>query len=185
MNKTFTYILLGAILMISGCANTTKQPPTNKPAQDTVANMQNNSNHNETDQQDSNIKSEDKTITIKLPYILPEDNGKNGKKIGCDDSIAFTELEIPYTKTPLKEAYIQLFAHNQNDHGLKDLKIDSASIQNGDATILLSGTYSLAGVCDDPRFENILKETALQFDSVTSVDIYINNILLDELLSSK
>jgi hypothetical protein len=65
------------------------------------------------------------------------------------------------------------------------LKADSVSIVNAKATIHLSGTLRLSGVCDNPRVEAQIEETALQFATVKQVQVFVNNIVLEKALSLK
>jgi hypothetical protein len=65
------------------------------------------------------------------------------------------------------------------------LKLDSVSINQGKATIHLSGTLVVTGVCDNPRVEAQLEETALQFSTVNQVSIFINGTSLEDVLSLK
>ena len=65
------------------------------------------------------------------------------------------------------------------------LEIEDIRIEDGIATINLIGKMQLGGVCDNPRFLEQLKATALQFDTVKEVRITINGNSLEELLSQK
>jgi spore germination protein GerM len=115
-------------------------------------------------------------------YIAIEDAGKMGKKIGCNDSVVEVVRNITPTQSPLRAALESLLAnHNQkvendlyNSLYQSNLKLDSLALTNGVATIKLTGTMALGGVCDDPRFEAQIQETALQFPSVKTAEIYIN-----------
>jgi hypothetical protein len=49
----------------------------------------------------------------------------------------------------------------------------------------LSGTMMLGGVCDNPRVEAQLEETALQFPTVSQVSVFVNSRPLEEVLSLK
>jgi len=66
-----------------------------------------------------------------------------------------------------------------------NLSIDSLNLQNGVATIRLSGTISLGGVCDTPRFQAQLEQTVLQFSTIKQANIFINDQPLAKVLSSK
>lgn len=134
------------------------------------------------------------TTRVKLYYIAIEDAGKSGKKIGCNDSVVPVNVDIPATRSPLVASYEKLLANKSRDYGQSgfinslyqsNLKIDSASVVNGVANIKLSGTMSLGGVCDAPRFQAQLEETALQFPTVKSVNITINGKSLQSVLSEK
>ena len=43
----------------------------------------------------------------------------------------------------------------------------------------------LGGVCDSPRFEAQIEQTALQFSTVSSVEVFINDIPLQDVLSQQ
>lgn len=131
---------------------------------------------------------------VNLYFIALEDNGRSGKKIGCNDSVVPVEIQIVPTRAPLTAALEQLFAvHSQyyGESGLynalyqSSLHVDSAAVQQGRATIYLSGTFQLGGVCDDPRFAAQIEETALQFPTVGEVVVFINGRRLEDILSEK
>jgi hypothetical protein len=56
---------------------------------------------------------------------------------------------------------------------------------DGKATIKLSGSLVLNGICDNPRVEAQIEQVALQFSTVKSVQVYLNNIPLQQALSEK
>ena len=65
------------------------------------------------------------------------------------------------------------------------LTIADLRIENGKATIRLTGQLLLGGVCDNPRVEAQLVETAMQFSTVKEVAIFINDKPLKDVLSEK
>lgn len=131
---------------------------------------------------------------VKVFVIAPDDNGKTGKLVGCGDSVIGIDREVSATTAPLKVAIETLLAIKDkyigqsglyNSLAGSNLKVDSVAITNGNAVIKLSGTMTLGGMCDDPRFKSQLEETALQFPSVKTVSVFIGNQKLDEILSAK
>jgi hypothetical protein len=133
-------------------------------------------------------------MNIKLFFVALDDNGKSGKKIGCNDSIVAVDRAIPTTQAPLTAALKELLSIKERNIGQSGLynalaqatlTIDSVAVVNGKAIIQLSGTLSLGGVCDDPRAEAQLKELALQFSTVRDVSIFINGKPIDQVLSGK
>jgi len=68
---------------------------------------------------------------------------------------------------------------------LSNLQVGDVTIANGQAIIHLTGTLMMGGVCDIPRVEAQLTEIALQFSTVTSVAVFINDIPLKDVLSLK
>ena len=119
-------------------------------------------------------------------FIAVGDNGQSGKKIGCDDSVVPVEIDIEPTAAPLTAGLTRMLELDSQYYGQSglynvfyqsDLEIDSIEIVNGEAIIRLSGNLLLGGVCDDPRVEAQIAETALQFSTVSEVTIYINGEL--------
>lgn len=134
------------------------------------------------------------TMKVKLFFVALDDNGKLGKKIGCNDSIVAVERAIPATQAPLTATLKELLAIKERNIGQAglynalanaNLKIDGVAVVSGKAIIQLSGTLSLSGVCDDPRVEAQLKELALQFSTVKEVSITLNGVPIEKALSGK
>jgi hypothetical protein len=61
--------------------------------------------------------------------------------------------------------------------------VESVSVEDGEATVQLSGELMLGGACDNPRMEAQLEETALQFPEISAVSVFINQVPLEEVLS--
>ena len=66
-----------------------------------------------------------------------------------------------------------------------DLTIQDLRLENGKASIRLTGRLLLGGVCDNPRLEAQLVETAMQFSTVQQVEVFINGNPLKDWLSKK
>lgn len=135
-----------------------------------------------------------KTLTLKVFLITMNDNGVSGKLVGCGDSAVAANVQVPYTTGVLRAALTKLLSIKDKNYGQSGLynvlyqstlKISSLALQNGVATIHLTGKMTLGGECDNPRVQAELEETALQFSTVKSVSIYINNVLLQKALSLK
>jgi hypothetical protein len=130
--------------------------------------------------------------------VAIDDNGKSGRLIGCGDSLVGVQVKYGLARgvNTAKDALEKLFAVKNQFYGesglynslyQSDLKVDSLTVDgNKKATLKLSGTHMLGGVCDDPRFEEQIKETVLQFkDLIGSVDIFINGKPIKDVLSEK
>lgn len=131
---------------------------------------------------------------VKIFLIALEDSGRSGKKIGCDDSVIPVQVAIAPTRGVLQAALEELLSLKEAHYGQSglynalyqsDLKLDSVSIEQGEAIIHLSGPLMLGGVCDNPRVEAQLEETALQFPTVSQVSVFVNGRPLEEVLSLK
>ena len=135
------------------------------------------------------------TTKVKIFMIALGDNGASGKLIGCGDSAVAVEREVPATQAVLKAAIEQLISVKDATYGesgltnplsQSSLNFVSATIDdNGKATVRFSGNLSLPGECGDARIQAQFEETALQFSTVQSVDIFINNTNLKDLISQE
>lgn len=135
------------------------------------------------------------STSIKIFLIALEDNGATGKKIGCNDSVVPVIMNIEPTLAVLKASLTELLKlQGERNYGTSGfynslyqshLSIDSLNIVNREAIIKLKGTLTLGGVCDDPRAKAQLEETALQFNTIVKVSIFINGIPLAQLLSGQ
>jgi hypothetical protein len=121
-------------------------------------------------------------VAVKIYLVALGDNGKTGKKIGCDDSLVPVTRTVNRTVAPLRAAIAQLLATPQhpaenpkleNFWKGRDLKLMSVSINNKTATIHISGEVFVAGICDIPRIESQIEETAKQFPTVRRVRVFL------------
>jgi hypothetical protein len=120
--------------------------------------------------------------------LLDPDRESGIKERGCD-LVALVSRDIEPTTMPLTAAMEMLFSLDRTDvEGFYNfmaktndtLSFDRTAVENGIARIYLTGELSgLAGVCDDPRAQIQIEETALQFPTVHTVEIYLNGELTD------
>jgi hypothetical protein len=131
---------------------------------------------------------------VNVYMVAVGDDGRNGMRIGCGDSIVPVTVQIPATPAPLRGALERLLSDKSQYFGntgllnalyASDLRIDRVAIVDGEATVALSGTPRLSGTCDTPRVVAQLEETVRQFGSVSSVRIFLNNRLIREALSQQ
>jgi hypothetical protein len=133
------------------------------------------------------------TTEVKIYLVALGDNGKNGKKVGCEDSLVPVTRKVSATAAPLKAALLELFADREPDKKEMELnlgnywrgmRLKSISIEKGTATIHLTGDGpAVAGICDEPRIKGQIIETARQFPTVKKVKVFINGKSMDELIS--
>ena len=131
---------------------------------------------------------------VKAFLVALNDNGVSGKKIGCGDSVVGVIIQVPDPAAPLRGALDKLLAAHTQYYGQSglfnalfrsDLMLEMVTISSGVAEIKLTGAMTIGGVCDAPRVQAQLEETALQFSTVQKVNILVNGIRLQDLLSSK
>jgi hypothetical protein len=134
------------------------------------------------------------TMRVKLYFVALNDNGVAGKKFGCNDSLVAVDRAIPTTNAPLTAALKELLSLTDQNYGQSGLynslyqsklRIDSIAIVNAKATINLSGSLVLGGVCDNPRVEAQIEQVALQFSTVKTVAVFLNGKTLQQALSEK
>jgi spore germination protein GerM len=127
---------------------------------------------------------------VKVYLVAVDDNGKTGKKIGCNDSLVAITRTVKLTSSPLKAAIEELLVipHDYskqlgNYWWGENLKVKNVSIRKGIATINISGEGpSVAGVCDEPRITSQIDETAKQFPNVKRVKVFVNGRPLAEVI---
>jgi hypothetical protein len=119
--------------------------------------------------------------------------------IGCDSYLVPVPIDPAPGDAPLDQqityALTQLFAVKDQPIGderlyntlaqsspvVESVTVDAA----GQATILLTGQYSLSGVCADPLFKAQIEYTALQFPGVTSVSVFIDGVPIADVISGR
>jgi hypothetical protein len=129
---------------------------------------------------------------VKIVLIALEDNGQAGTLVGCGDSAIPITVAIPPTQGVLRAALEKLFSAKNQFYGeagyynalyQSDLQVTSVTIEQGKAIIHLTGSLTLGGVCDAPRVEAQIEQTALQFSTVNEVNVFINDVPLEDVLS--
>jgi hypothetical protein len=131
---------------------------------------------------------------VKIFLIAVNDNGQTGSPVGCGDSAVPAQVGITPTVGTLKAALNALLSIKDQYYGQSglynalyqsNLQLESASIDNGTASVYLSGVLSMGGECDTPRVQAQLEQTVLQFPSVTEAAIFVNGKPLQDVLSLK
>lgn len=122
-----------------------------------------------------------RTREVKVFLVAPDDKGKRGRRIGCDDSLVAVTRTVAAAGAPLKAAVEELLSTPREfEGGLgnywagENLRVQSAVISRGVATIRIRGTLPVAGVCDQPRIEEQIGATARQFRGVRGVRVFLN-----------
>ncbi len=132
--------------------------------------------------------------TLQIFLVAIGDNGASGKKFGCDDSLVAVDVVVNPTVAVLRTSLNELLAIKSDYYGQSglynalyqsDLEIEELGLENGRASIYLKGDLILGGTCDNPRVEEQLRATALQFSTVSEVEIFINGKPLGEVLSGR
>jgi hypothetical protein len=127
--------------------------------------------------------------TVKVYLVALDDNGKRGKRVGCNDSLVPVTRTIGRGADPLRAAVEELLAiPREYEGGLgnywqgENLSVQSVALRAGVATIRIKGNVQIAGVCDAPRIEGQIRETARQVRGVRSVRVFVGGRRLADAL---
>jgi len=184
---TFIFLLIsGGVLAASSFFKESSEKSFNKftPTPDTEpTNVINNISDSESD----------KDERVKIFFVKIGDDGDSGKKIGCGDSLVGIEEVISQTSTPLVSTLQKLLSIEErtvesdlyNSLADSDLRVENVFIENDTAKIMLTGKLTVGGVCDTPRVSEQLSQTVLQFPNIEKVEISVNGVSLDDILSGR
>lgn len=134
------------------------------------------------------------TQRVRVFLISRNDGGQNGILIPCNDSAVPVTVMLPAEEPPLQGALRVLFNLDQAAlrgsslmHPLLHSKLTlvSVDIEEGRAEIHLAGELRAAPwPCNRDRIRAQLEQTALQFEEIRQVDLYVNGRPLAELLDA-
>jgi LysM repeat protein len=110
--------------------------------------------------------------------------------LGCDDELVWVQRQVVVNGAPLEAALREALTLDPDvlDEELynallgTELEIEQVSVVDGTAEMRLRGSIGVGGVCELPRLEAQLTEVALQFDTVTEVNVWIDGRPLSEVL---
>jgi hypothetical protein len=126
------------------------------------------------------------SVTSVALYFVEKGKGT----VGCGDAIVPVQWTIPSTQAPLVSAIRELISLKTNrlpntpyTNTLykSNLTVQSIEVLAGRATIRLAGDLIVSESCDYPRVRYQIEQTALQFPDVSTVDIFINDVPIEEL----
>lgn len=129
-------------------------------------------------------EAHEKFTVLQIPLV------KNGGDIGCDAGIFYAPHAVVKTQTPLDESYKLLFDIKEKPEiegdGFRNpvamyvkLHYDRVALEDGTARVYLKGSLMGPGHCSFPELRAQITETALWFESVREVKVYLNNKLYD------
>ena len=134
-------------------------------------------------------QSKQRTREVKVYLVALDDNGKRGQRVGCNDSLVPVTRTVAADADPLRAAVEELLTiPREHEGGLgnywfgENLRVQSVSQRAGVATIRIRGNVYIAGICDAPRIEGQIRETARQFRGVRSVRVFVNGRRLADVL---
>jgi hypothetical protein len=115
------------------------------------------------------------------------DGGANGIPTGCNGDDSLVDVTVPIWETDNLDAEIAatltvLLSYNDYNYGESgfinalynnDATVESVTVEDGVATVELSGAIPSGGVCDDPRIVGQLEETVKAFEGVDEAVILL------------
>ncbi|MBX4198644.1 GerMN domain-containing protein [Candidatus Parcubacteria bacterium] len=134
------------------------------------------------------------TSRVNIYVVDIEGKGDQGKTIGCGDGLVAVKRDVAATQGVLRAALNELFSLKTRTYGesgyvnalyQSNIKVDSASVVDGEAQVHLSGQVASGGVCDDPRIVEQIKATVMQFPTVKGAEITLNGRDLNDYFSQR
>lgn len=117
---------------------------------------------------ESDISEIGQTMTISIP----------GWEL--DNSVSFTEYTVPQSPAVLDASYKKLFEVNSRENNsYNGLSYESVMLDNGVAQVFLSGDFRPIGDLSGAYMRGNINQTAFQFDSVSQIEVYVNDQLFD------
>ncbi|KNH23024.1 hypothetical protein ACU18_00750 [Arthrobacter sp. ZBG10] len=135
--------------------------------------------------------------TVTTYYVLLDDGGRNGVRFGCNDSLVGLSRQLPAATAaaPLRAALGPLLgpaestdvgaalpAGTYNALAGATLTLLSGRFDGTTVTVYLAGGLNPGGVCDLPRLEMQLTQTAVAAVGAVRAEIYINGVPLGQAL---
>lgn len=125
-------------------------------------------------------------------YVLLDDGGSSGVRFGCNDSLVGVKRSQTESTEPLPAAITALLDGSEppiadvyNSLSGSTLDFLSGTFDGTTVTVYLAGTIRPGGVCDIPRIEAQLTQTAVSAVGAIRAEIYVNGAGLAEALSVK
>ncbi len=123
-----------------------------------------------------------------LYFVALDDDGAHGPAIGCGDSL----IPVATVAATPHEALRALLSLNNAAYGddlynavaASSLFVDQITSDVPPA-VHLSGSVSLGGVCDTPRFQGQIESTIRQFPGFEQAQIFLNGEPMAEALSQR
>ncbi|WP_344300462.1 hypothetical protein [Sinomonas flava] len=136
----------------------------------------------------------ERVAALTIYYVAVGDGGVAGPAIGCGDSLVATSTAPERFRDQVAPSMRRLLADHRamlGQSGLynalyqSDLTYDGAAYDGRTITVYLSGTFTLAGVCDVPRVTAQLERTAITAAGAAQANILVNGRPLAAVLSLK
>jgi hypothetical protein len=121
------------------------------------------------------------TEDIHVGLVAIGDEGQQGWEFGCEDSLVTVDTAMHQQITPennVRVALQKMFSYEHpeltNHFSGVPIFVHTVGVSEGVATVWLTGQSGITGICAEPRFEEQITATAMQFDEVNHVEIVLN-----------
>jgi hypothetical protein len=140
---------------------------------------------------ETNQRAAEVTEQVRVFLIAPQDGGVLGQRVGCGDSAVPVEVKLPRAEPALYGALHALLGkRSRNDQAsgyynalyASPLELQRIERVGGEARIHLTGYLEVGDSCDGQRALAQLTETALQFQDVQRVQLWLDGKPLRDLL---
>lgn len=102
-----------------------------------------------------------------------------------DGSVSFQEYIVPQRPGVLDASLQKIFAVEGDENGVYNgLSYSDVILDNGIARIFLEGDFIAAGDLSGAFMRNNINQTAFQFDTVDTVEVYVNDQFFDWCIDS-
>lgn len=129
------------------------------------------------------------TTTIMVPVLVLEESNYSTAdfgRFGCTSYIKFIPQQVPETQAVLNATYEWLFNNNYQTSQYSNivptqqttLNYQSVEIVNGVAKVYLTGSVMEYG-CAFAGFAGQIEQAALQYPTVSDIEVYLNGQLFD------
>jgi hypothetical protein len=126
-------------------------------------------------------------MNASMYLVALDDNGKRGRRIGCNDSLIARPVIVDSEK-PIAGALSELFAARPAEQGIytalaqSNLRVEATDNANGRIIVKLRGELRMGGACDTPRVAEQIRETVTQFSWSKNAQITLNGAPLEQAL---
>jgi hypothetical protein len=134
------------------------------------------------------------TVPLTVYYIGLAGEETSGGGIGCGDSLIAVNTQPVTFTDQLGASITHLLANKQeflgesglyNALGSSALSYQSSTRDGDTVTVNLSGSVTVGGICDGPRIEAQLEQTAATAAGVAEAVVLVNGIPIEKLLDVK
>lgn len=125
------------------------------------------------------ISKEQTTEPIYIALVSTTETENTYKEIGCDEFLYLNQVSTtPISEDRVMAALDALFIEPDTVFRNSTLVVNRVADTDGILEVGLVGEYSLAGVCDEPRFEEQILETIRANKQTKGIEVYLNDGLL-------